>query len=301
MLKKRILVIGSNGMLGQRVVESFKGKPNIELYLTSAEDDSYFKNLSYSKMDLTDKKQVKKIIKEFYPDVIINTAAYTNVDKSESEKELCWNVNVNGVEYLAKYAVVAHSHLIHISSDYIFDGKSGPYSETDLPNPISYYGRSKLASENVIKRFDIPATIVRTNVLFGNAKYGRPDFVTWVVNSLTENKNIKIVTDQINNPTYLDDIAVAINMIVQSKKTGTFNIGGAELLSRFEFTKKIAEFFNLDFSLVTPILTKELNQPAPRPLKSGLINLKAETEIGYKPRSLNECFLLMEKTGKFKI
>ncbi|MCB0748315.1 MAG: SDR family oxidoreductase, partial [Ignavibacteriae bacterium] len=222
-------------------------------------------------------------------------AAYTNVDKCESEKELAWNINVNGVEYLAKYSVPSNAHLIHISTDYVFDGLAGPYSENDLPNPISYYGRSKLAGENVIKKFDIKSTILRTNVLFGPTKFGRPDFVKWVFNSLSENKNIRIVTDQINNPTYIEDLAQAIITICDSEKTGLFNIGGAELLNRFEFTKEIAEYFNLDFNLVEPIITADLNQPAPRPLNSGLINLKAETELNYKPRSLKECFGLIKQ------
>ena len=193
MIKKRILVVGSNGMLGQRVVELFKNNSDVELYLSSAEDESYFDDLPYTKLDITVKKQIKDLILKFYPDFIINLAAYTNVDNCESEKELSWNINVNGVEYLAKYSVLSNSHLVHISSDYIFDGVSGPYSETDLPNPISYYGRSKLAGENVIKRFNIPNTIIRTNVLFGAAKYGRPDFVKWVVNSLKNQNEIKIV------------------------------------------------------------------------------------------------------------
>ncbi|MCB0742377.1 MAG: dTDP-4-dehydrorhamnose reductase [Ignavibacteriae bacterium] len=295
MIKKRILLIGSNGMLGQCVVENLRNRNDIELTLASAEDTSFFDNISYSKLDISNKKEVKKIVLDFYPDYIINVAAYTNVDKCESEKELAWNINVNGVEYLAKYSVPSNAHLIHISTDYVFDGLAGPYSENDLPNPISYYGRSKLAGENVIKKFDIKSTILRTNVLFGPTKFGRPDFVKWVFNSLSENKNIRIVTDQINNPTYIEDLAQAIITICDSEKTGLFNIGGAELLNRFEFTKEIAEYFNLDFNLVEPIITADLNQPAPRPLNSGLINLKAETELNYKPRSLKECFGLIKQ------
>ena len=295
MLKKRILIIGSNGMLGQRLVEHYSDRIDVELFLTSAEEKSYFEDLTYKTLDITNKKDVKNIILGFYPDVIINVAAYTNVDKCETERKIAMDINANGVEYLAKYSVVSHAHLIHISTDYVFDGCCGPYSETDLPNPISYYGRSKLAGENIIRKFDIPYTIIRTNVLFGTAKFGRPDFVKWVVQSLSENKKIKIVTDQINNPTYLDDLVSGISKASDLKKTGLFNIGGAELLSRFEFTRKISDYFNLDFNLVEPIITADLNQPAPRPLKSGLINLKAETEIGYKPHSINECLELMKK------
>lgn len=295
MIKKRILIIGSNGMLGQNVVLQFKQTKKYEVQLASFEDESYFKDIPYKKINIAEKKEVKKLLMEFFPDFVINLAAYTNVDKSETDRETCWNVNVNAIEYLAKYCVSSNAHLINISSDYVFDGKNGPYSENALPNPISYYGRSKLAGENIIKKFNIPYTIIRTNVLFGYAEFGRPDFVKWVVNSLKAGNSIRIVTDQINNPTYLEDIAGAIKNICDLNKTGLFNIGGAELLNRYEFTERIAEYFNLDLSLVSQILTEELKQPAPRPLNSGLINLKAETELNYKPRPLKECFLLMDK------
>ncbi|MCW8848584.1 MAG: dTDP-4-dehydrorhamnose reductase [Melioribacteraceae bacterium] len=295
MIKKRILVIGSNGMLGQSVVSLLKNSSKYELLLASLEDSSVEENIAYTKVDIGNKKDVKKMLLGFYPDYVLNFAAFTNVDKCESEKELCWNANVNALEYLAKYCVPTNSQLIHISSDYVFDGQNGPYSENDLPNPISYYGRSKLAGENIIKRFNIPSTIIRTNVLFGATKYGRPDFVKWVVDSLSGNKKINIVTDQYNNPTFLDDLALMIKTIIDKSKIGLYHIGGSEQLNRFEFTKKITDYFSLDFNLVTPILTKALNQPAPRPLNSGLINLKAETELNYKPKPLNECFGIMSK------
>jgi dTDP-4-dehydrorhamnose reductase len=295
MIKKRILVVGSNGMLGQSVVHLLKKNIKYELLLGSLEESSIEENAPYIKVDIGNKKAVKKMLLDFYPDYVLNLAAFTNVDKCESEKELCWNANVNALEYLAKYCVPTNSQLIHISSDYVFDGQNGPYSENDLPNPISYYGRSKLAGENVIKRFNIPSTIIRTNVLFGATKYGRPDFVKWVVDSLRSNKKINIVTDQYNNPTFLDDLALMIKTIIDKSKIGLYHIGGSEQLNRFDFTKKITDYFSLDFNLVTPILTKALKQPAPRPLNSGLINLKAETELNYKPKPLNECFGIMSK------
>jgi dTDP-4-dehydrorhamnose reductase len=282
-------------MLGQSLVSLLDEKDEYEIQLASFEDNSLFKQYPYKKLDITDKREVKKLLLDFFPDFVINLAAYTNVDRSETEKELCWNTNVNAIEYLAKYCVPTNSHLIQISSDYVFDGNSGPYSETDLPNPISYYGRSKLAGENIIKRFNIPSTVIRTNVLFGYTKFGRPDFVQWVVNSLSKGEKIRIVTDQINNPTFLDDLSSGIKTIFDGGKTGLYNLGGGQFLNRYEFTEMIARFFDLDMNLVTPILTKDLNQPAPRPLKSGLINLKAETELNYKPQTLDECFRIMRK------
>lgn len=287
-IKKRILIIGSNGMLGQRLTEFFSTQQDVELMCSSNEESSFIADTQYTQVDITKKNSVKELILGFFPDFVINTAAYTNVDKSETERELAWKVNVVGVENIALYSWTVDAHLIHISTDYIFDGKNGPYSENDKPNPVGYYGRSKLASENSIRSSGVRFTILRTNVLYGPAKNSRPDFVKWVISSLRNKKEIRIVTDQINNPTYIDDLVSGIQTICETKKEGVYNLGGQELLSRFDFTLRISKFFGLDSKLIKPILTKELNQPAARPLNSGLINLKAETELNYKPRSIEK-------------
>ena len=192
MIKQRIMIVGSNGMLGQRLTEYYLLQNNAEVYCTSNEDESFIPNVDYDKIDLADKKSVKKAVTKFFPDVIINAAAYTAVDKCESEKELAWKINVTGVENLIHYAKSVDAKLIHISTDYVFDGENGPYDETKIPNPISYYGRTKLASENALLTSGINYAIVRTNVLYGHAKYGRPDFVKWVVTSLRDGKEINI-------------------------------------------------------------------------------------------------------------
>ncbi len=298
-IKTRILVVGSNGMLGQRLVEFYAGSSNVELMCASAEEKSFFPNVDYKCLDITQKNKVRELILGFFPDYVINAAAYTNVDKSESERETAWKVNVNGVENIAFYSWTVDAHLIHISSDYIFDGLNGPYSEDAKPNPLGYYGRTKLASENSVKISGVRFTIFRTNVLYGSAKYGRPDFVKWVYNSLKTGQNIRIVTDQINNPTYVDDIVSAVNKVIEFKKEGIYNIAGKEVLSRYDFTLRIADYFDLNKDLIVPIITKSLNQPAPRPLKSGLITLKAETELNYKPRSIEETFKMMKSELEF--
>jgi dTDP-4-dehydrorhamnose reductase len=294
MIKKRICIIGSNGMLGQRLVLTLEKRSNIELMCCSAEGKSYINTVDYMQVDITNKKDVQSLFHYFYPDVIINTAAYTNVDGCETEKELSYKINVTGVENIAKQASAIDAHLIHISSDYVFDGTAGPYEENDKPNPISAYGRSKLAGENVLNSSNLKSTILRTNVLYGPAKYGRPDFVKWVVNSLKANKPINIVTDQINNPTYIDDLVSAIINSFEFNKTGIFHIGGSEFLSRYEFTLRIADFFKLNKNIISKILTKDLNQPAPRPLKSGLITLKAQTELGYSASEISNTFSRMK-------
>jgi dTDP-4-dehydrorhamnose reductase len=293
-IKKRILIIGSNGLLGQRLVKFLIKNSNFEILGSSVEDKSIMDNYEYKQCDLTNREGIKELVYNFYPDVIINAAAYTNVDKSETERETAWKINVKGVEYLAEACRVMDTHLIHFSTDYIFDGTNGPYSELAAPNPIGYYGRTKLASENALKISGSNYTILRTNVLYGPG-LGRPDFVRWLVAQLKDNKKVNIVIDQINNPTFVDDLVQAASKVMEFKKGGVFNIGGREFLSRFDFSLLIAEFFNLNKEFIKPITTLELNQPAKRPLKSGLLTLKAETELGYKPHSIIESLVIMKK------
>lgn len=294
-IKKRLLIFGANGMLGQRLIEFYSKQPNIQLLACSMEEEAVFEDIEYRQADITHRDEVKDLVYDFYPDVIVNAAAYTNVDLSETERELAWKTNVKAVEYIAEVSRVIDSHIVHISSDYVFDGTKGPYSEKDKPNPLGYYARTKLASENVLQISGTFNTILRTNVLYGIAHHSRPDFVRWVVNSLHDEKKIRIVTDQFNNPTFIDDLVQAISKVIEYKKFGIFNIGGKEFLSRFDFTMKIVDFFYLDKNLVLPITTKELNQVAPRPLKSGLIILKAQTELGYKPHSIDGSLMKMKK------
>ena len=295
LVKNRILITGSNGMLGQRAVQFYSSKENVELLATSVEDKSVVDSVEYVASDIKDRESIKKIIYDYCPDFIVHTAAFTNVDLSEKLREDAWKINVKGVEYIGEAARAIDAHIIHISTDYIFDGKNGPYDENATPDPIGYYGRTKLASENALRISGTFFSILRTNVLYGIALNSRPDFVRWVVNSLRNKQEIRIVKDQIGNPTFIDDLVQAINKIIEFRKTGVYNIGGKEFLSRYDFTIRIADFFNLDKRLIIPITTEELKQPARRPLKSGLLILKAETELGYKPHTITEALSAMKK------
>jgi len=295
LVKNRILITGANGMLGQRAVQFYSSRENIELLATSVEEKAVFDAVEYTQVDIKDRDSIKKVIYDYCPDFIVHTAAFTNVDLSEKLREDAWKINVKGVEYIAEAARTIDAHIIHISTDYIFDGKNGPYDENAIPDPVGYYGRTKLASENTLRISGTFFTILRTNVLYGIAQNSRPDFVRWVINSLSKNENIRIVKDQINNPTFIDDLVQGINKIIEFRKTGVYNIGGKEFLSRFDFTLRIAEYFNLDKKLILPITTDELKQPARRPLKSGLLILKAETELGYKPHTISESLAAIKK------
>ena len=293
-IKNRILVVGANGLLGQRLISFYVGKQNIELLGSSVEEKSFLPGTAYIKCDITSREEVKKLIFDFYPDVVINAAGFTNVDQSEKERETAWKINVKGVEYLTEACRTIDAKIIHISTDYIFNGLNGPYDENAKVDPLGYYGRTKLASENALRIGAVTYSVIRTNVLYGVAN-SRPDFVRWVINSLTDKKQIRVVTDQINNPTFVEDLVQAINKIIELDKFNLYNIGGKDFLNRFEFAVIIADYFNLDKSLILPIVTEELKQPAKRPLKSGLITIKAETELGYKPHSIIEALAVIKK------
>lgn len=292
-IKKRILVTGANGMLGQRLLKIFFQYNTYTLLATSVEKESVLQSIDYSFCDITIREDIKNLILNFYPDVIVHTAAFTNVDLSEKEREQCWKTNVKAVEYITETCRVLGCHLIHISTDYIFDGTSGPYTENAPPNPLGYYARTKLASENVLRMSGVDFTIIRTNVLYGIAD-SRPDFVRWVYNKLKSSEKINIVTDQINNPTFIDDLVQAISKIIEFKKYGVYNIGGSDFLSRYDFALKIADFFDLNRDLIFAVVTKDLNQPARRPLKSGLVITKAQAELNYKPYTIVEALARMK-------
>jgi dTDP-4-dehydrorhamnose reductase len=230
-------------------------KENVELLGSSIEDKPYFDNVPYVRCDVTLREDVKKVIFDFYPDVVINAAGFTNVDLSEKERETAWKINVKGVEYLAEACRTIDAKMIHISTDYIFNGLNGPYDENAKADPLGYYGRTKLASENALKISAISYSVIRSNVLYGIAN-SRPDFVKWVVNNLSENKQIRVVNDQINNPTFVEDLVQGLNKIIEFDKYGIYNIGGKDFLNRFEFALLIAKHFNLDKNLIKPLSPK---------------------------------------------
>jgi dTDP-4-dehydrorhamnose reductase len=285
---QRILVVGSNGLLGQKMAEQLLRGTSHRVMLASVEDKPVreLELAAYRMLDITSHKQVRDLVTETHPDVIINCAAMTNVDACETDRELAWKINVSGVEYLAEAAKKQHAMLAHVSSDYVFDGKGGPYSEDDRPEPLSYYGKSKLASENAIRTAGIPYVVARTMVLYGFAQGVKANFALWLIQSLQAGQTVRVVDDQIGNPTLVDDLAYGLLRAIELEKSGVYNIAGRDIVSRFEFAVRLARVFGLDESLITPIKTASLKQPAARPLKSGLITLKAEVELGFKPSSI---------------
>jgi dTDP-4-dehydrorhamnose reductase len=296
---KKILVTGANGLLGQKVAEIFKNESEHELLLTDLHDKAeQTRGFGYFQMDITKKEDVKESVKKFNPQIIINTAAFTNVDGCETERELSWRVNVDAVKNFIIASRVNSSKIIHISTDYVFDGKSGNYDENSKPNPISYYGKSKLASENALITSGINHTVVRTMILYGNGKNLRPNFATWLIDTLGKKQVVRIVDDQFGMPTIADDLAWGILKITDLDKSGIYHICGSEYLSRYEFAVKLSGIFALDENLIIPVKTSDLNQAAARPVNSSFILLKAETDLNIKPLNVTDgLYLLKSQLG----
>ena len=298
---KRILICGSNGLLGQRLALMLSSQTEYEVLNTSRKRSFVFDHrlFDYTQLDITKKGDVKSLVSSFHPTTIINSAAAADVDWCEQHREDAWKINVVGVENLIEATRKVGARLIHISTDYIFDGTHGPYSEDDKPNPISYYGKSKLASENAVRIAEIPHTILRTIVLYGNGIGVRDCFPTWVIKNLRAGKVVRCSEDQISNPTHVNDIAFAAVKGFELNRDGIYHICGSERVSRYQFAVRTAELFGLDPGLVQAVKSADLNQIAPRPPVTGFVTLKAQTELGLKAMDITQglTFLKRELQG----
>ena len=287
----RVLVTGSNGLLGQHLT-SLLLKQDAVLLATSfgpnriVEVENCFKSL-----DISNYQDTLKTINSFKPDLVINTAAATNVDECEHEKEKCDDINHKGVKNLisAFTELKIEPYLIHLSTDFIFDGKKGYYKETDAPNPLSYYGLSKLKSEEVLTNSTIDFTILRTILVYGKVyNMSRNNIVLWVKKMLENQQEITIVDDQYRMPTYVVDLAMACKIAIDKKAIGIFNIASNTLLSVYQIAQEIANCFGLNKDFIKPISTATLNQTAPRPAKTGFDLTKTNSQLGFYPKSFTE-------------
>jgi dTDP-4-dehydrorhamnose reductase len=284
-MKKKVLITGSNGLLGQKLVNLFTNSKDYEVIAVSLGKDrnNTAKNYTYYNIDITNVVGITEIIDQLQPDYIINCAAMTNVDDCERHKEKCDLINVKAVETLVSCAKKNNIHLVHISTDFVFDGKKGPYLEDDEPNPINYYGLSKLRSEELIASAGIKYSILRTILVYGIVdNMNKSNIVLFVKNSLENKKQITMVDDQFRMPTLADDLAEACQLAIQHQAYGIFHISSNELLSIYEMSLQIADTFGLDASYISRIPTSQLDQPASRPSKTGFILDKSEKVLKFK-------------------
>ena len=294
-MSKKVLITGSNGLLGQKLVSLLKN--DHQLLATSSGQNiiNDKSNYSYSSLDITDAKSVELLFHSFKPDVVINTAAMTNVDGCEDEKDKCFDINVKAVQTLADLCQDSNAHLIHISTDFIFDGQDGPYKEDDLANPLSYYGKSKYESELVLDESKANWTILRTIILYGTAdNLKRNNIVLWGRKALKDGQSLNIIDDQFRSPTLAEDLAQACRLALEKNAFGIFNVSGKDIMSIFEMVERMADFYKCDKSNINKISSDTLNQKAKRPPKTGFVLDKAIKELGYQPHSFEQGLQILE-------
>ena len=276
-----ILITGASGQLGMSLKSIFNSKYEI---ISTIGNNNPTGSSMY--LDVTNPLLFKEVMGTTNPDLVINLAALTNVDLCEKNPELAYSINIGGMDNLVN---AFKGPIIHVSTDYVFDGEDGPYKEEDTTNPLNVYGLSKLESEKLLLDHSENSLVIRSNVLYDYSSKSEASFLNWVVDSLTQEKEINVVEDQWNNPTWTGSLAVVIDRAIDTQLTGLVHWGDGDLVSRFDFANKIADVFNLKKSLIKPILTSELNQTAKRPLKSGLKSDYAQNILNLEPPTIKEC------------
>lgn len=297
----KILITGSNGLLGQKLVHKLSKDQEVELIATARGENrlSSKEGYEYQSLDITDEEAVAEIITKYRPDSVIHTAAMTNVDACEADKEGCDKLNVDATQYIVDACKANNVHLVHLSTDFIFDGEDGPYDEEAKPNPISYYGESKLKAEEIVLESGVEAAILRTVLVYGIAEdMSRSNIALWAKGALQKGQQINVVDDQFRSPTLAEDLADGCILAAKQKAKGVFNISGKDQLSVLEIVQQVADFWKLDKSLINPVSSTTLSQPAKRPPKTGFILDKAIRELGYKPHSFMEGLAVLDEQMK---
>jgi dTDP-4-dehydrorhamnose reductase len=302
-MKKKVLVTGANGLLGQKIIYLLKSRKDINLIATGRGKNRLLEvdNYKYLDVDITDSESVSSLIEIESPDSIIHCAAMTNVDACELEKKKCWLINVDAVEFIARAAEKVNAHLLHISTDFVFDGKNGPYSETDHPNPLHYYAESKLASEKIVKEICSKWSIARTIIIYGiTDNMSRSNLVLWSKGEIEKGNAINVINDQFRSPTLAEDLAIGCVSIIDRQATGLYHLSGPKNYSIIDLVHQVADFYNLDKSLINAISTASLNQPAKRPLVTGFEIGKAIKDLDFNPVDFKEGISIMDKQIKQK-
>jgi len=298
----KILITGANGLLGQKLVNLLSYERGVELVATSKGKNVNILDLPtyhFCPLDISREEEVKQVIREEKPDVIIHTAAMTNVDQCEEDKEKCWSVNVVSVTDLLTAAKKQGCFFIHLSTDFVFDGKHGPLEEAVKPNPVNYYGKSKTEAELLVTQSELDAAIIRTALVYGITPHmSRSNLVLWVKKSLEEGKPIQVVDDQYRTPTLAEDLAMGCWLVAKKRAQGIFHISDQEVYTPYQMAMMVAQHFELDDTLISRTNSRSFIQPARRPPRTGFIIEKAKQQLGYQPHTFKEGLALVEKQIK---
>ena len=284
----KFLVTGSAGLVGQNVVRDLV-KQDYEVYSIYHDEKPIYG--TSIRLDLTDLEKIKQVIQKIKPDIVIHLAAMTNVDDCETEKGLAQTLNVKSTKILAKESAKINSFFVYVSTDYVFDGNEGMKNENDIPNPLGYYGKTKLEGEISLNDLASSWAIARTSTPFGiHSK--KKSFPLWIKENLESNKEIKVLTDQYTSPTYVPNLSKMIIEVSIKQINGIIHLAGSTRISRYDFAIMIAEKLGLDKSLILKAKTEDMSWKAKRPKDSSLNVTKAKEILKEKPQTIQESLSL---------
>lgn len=284
-----ILVIGGSGLVGSNIVEKAH---NLDANVTATYHQNPVEHTDIE-LDKMDSESTRNVITDVDPDLIVDTAAFHDVDACETKRDQAWTVNATGTRNVATSANEVNAHLVYLSTDYVFPGDpdEAPYTESDPVAPLNYYAETKYAAEQAAKIAD-QSTVLRPSVIYGLAS---DNFTTWVLGELRDGEEVGIVDDQTSAPTYASDLAHTCLEVFQQNLTGLYHATGPSSVSRYAFTETLAEVYGFDTDLVQPISTEELGQEAPRPEDSTLDSTRLYDSIDYAFKSPEDAFADMRE------
>jgi len=299
----KILIIGASGLTGYQLAKLASTENIVSGTYNNRPVD--INNCKIYKLDKTNKEKTLKMLKKVNPDIVIDCTALHNVDFCEKNEEESKKVNVEATKFLAKTCKEINARMLFISTDYVYDGTDQSYTEESKPNPLNIYGKHKLDAEKEIIKAGTNYAIARTSLVFGwnpnelkglKSSSGKTmNFVIWALGKLRDGENLKIVTDQYSTPTLTDNLAEFLLALANSDINGVLHTVGNECVNRYDFTLKIADIFNIDKVLITPVTSEMFNQVAKRPMRCCLDVNKAQRLLNVKPLSIEESLLKMKE------
>ena len=277
-MKSKLLVLGGSGLVGSSFINT--SKTDYDIIFSYNTNKIKIPNTQSFQIDLFDNDKIKKIIKNYNPDIVLHTIAHSSVDLCETDHSIADRLHVDATNQIANTCASVNSKLIFLSTDAVFEGQlNKKYSETDIPNPVNYYGKTKLEAEKIVLNASSNNVVLRTSVIYGWHEKSR--FTNWILDYLKHGKSVDPFSDQFNTPTLIDDLVKVILKIIDKNISGLYHATGKTCLNRYQFAILLAKRFSYDVSLVHSVTKLEKKQNAPRPISTCLDSIKLENTLNF--------------------